>query len=195
MCSCESVAIANSVSSGFVNALVAEFQNQSSYDFNDLSTHWRYSKTSTTLRPLENPNNTNIKYVNSNWINDRNVAILRAKYISVLFNQCRQHTLRVIDVPDFGIMEGYLADQLRQCDPSKSTYTDSVIEWAQLSEVEPETAYLELKMRHDSIGKVYLRNHAIMQKYLRKINIATTEPQMIELLSSNHIEMLDRSYV
>jgi hypothetical protein len=182
LCRARSAANAHAVSLGFVNAIPAILPTSVPWDvarvpptadFNDLTQNYQYAKNVfVTALPQH--------LITKEWLDRRTLAIARADALWAWEVCCKKYLAeRSFDYYFPGAMDAYLGEQLRACDPKTNTYTPAIIEWATISQVEPETAYQELKLRHDSLGLRLLRNHALYFRYVRILNSIDT-PHMLK---------------
>jgi hypothetical protein len=89
--------------------------------------------------------------------------------------------------------EGFLWRELDACRPESGFYTQSIIEWATLSDVSPNTAYQELKLKAESRGLQYIRNHAVHQKYVFLLNQEKTKERLLAVLLDGMSRLINRA--
>jgi hypothetical protein len=64
----------------------------------------------------------------------------------------------------------YLTTQFPLVNIEKNKFPPSIIEWAEIQNISPISAYQELKMDYESTNISIMRIHAIWNKYVDKIN-------------------------
>jgi hypothetical protein len=107
-------------------------------------------------------------------LRNRALATSRAYYLHSLEVRCRDQLARTAEyLPDN--LTAFLHDELRKCDPSKGVFARAIVEYAQLSEIEPAAACQELKLKLESCGLVSLRTYALQQKFMMKVNACEAE--------------------
>lgn len=179
---CESITptVAHSVSLGVINTTVKILANSLpwlssdyEYNFNDMKSHYQLFIKKMTIVPLlqELVNEQYLEFRNLALI--RNIAHMRWEVKCKQFLQDKNH-----DYHNIGILNSFLCNQLDKCDPKNNYYTDAIHEWATIMDVDAFVAYQELKIKTESIGTQYLRNHAIYQKYVRLINKCTEKTEI-----------------
>ena len=176
LCESTTPSIAQAVSLGFINSTIkvlplsfSKFkETYGHYNFNQLDTF--YTHQNMQVKEM-NPN-----IVTDKWISTKKLAHLRNNFHSAWEARCKQFLQnRNHDFHTLGVFDGYLWNQIEKCDPTNNYYTQAIQEWASISDVCPDTAYQELKMRAESIALQYIRNHAVYQRYVQLINKETTE--------------------
>lgn len=122
------------------------------------------------------------------------VASKRGHYLHSLETYCRNHLALTAEyVPDN--LTAFLHDELRSCAPSENVFARSVQEYAQLSEIEPAAAYQELQLKLKSSGLVSLRNYALQQKYMMKLNACETEQEFDNVFTEFFEAMYDKAAI
>jgi hypothetical protein len=178
---CESItpSIAQAVSLGFINSTIkvlplsfSKFKEMyENYNFNQLDIF--YTHQNMQVKEM-NPN-----IVTDKWISSKKLAHLRNNFHTAWEARCKQFLQnRNHDFHTLGVLDGYLWNQIEKCDPLNDYYTQAIHEWASISDVPPDTAYQELKIRAESIALQYIRNHAVYQRYVHLINKERTEKEM-----------------
>ena len=94
-----------------------------------------------------------------------------------LRNICEREVTRAISYIDFG-SDAYLISQLNKCDPLFNRYTNVVIEYAGINEIDESTAYQELLMLVESNGLIRLRNYAIFNKAATTMSLSKTKEEI-----------------
>lgn len=181
---CESVTptIAYSVSLGFINssikilaASLPWFEHTYDHDYNDINVHYEFRKME--IFPL------NIHLIDDEYLRIRQLAVMRNMAHRSWEVKCKQYLQnRNHDYHGMDMLGGFLSSQLDKCDPKNNYYTQAIYEWATISEVSVATAYQELKIKSESIGLQYLRNHAIYQKYVNLINKCTIQSEFKDII-------------
>lgn len=173
LCRAHSISNAHAVSLGFVNAIPAVLPvsipwnvthvNETT-DFDDLTQNYQYQK-NVFIVPLPE------HLITHEWIERRKLARARADALWSWEVCCNKYlSERSLDYYFPGMMDAYLAEQLQACDPKTGHYAPAIIEWATISQVEPDIAYQELKLRYEGLGLRLVRNHALYFRYVRIIN-------------------------
>lgn len=192
LCRAHSASNAHAVALGFVNSIPAILptsivwnvtQLAEGTDFDDLSQHYQYSK-NVFVVPLPK------HLITEAWIKRRALAKARADALWAWEVCCNKYLAeRSFDYYFPGMMDAYLSEQLRACDPATGHYTSAIIEWATISQVAVDTAYQELKLRYESLGLRLIRNHALYYRYVQAINAETDPSKLmhIVILATQHL--------
>jgi len=195
LCECTSHSIAHSVSCGFINSSVKILPSNLPWryeEFNkDLSKrdeHYQYINA--VLLPM------NPILITDKWIKLKDLAIRRCDFQLAWETRCKMYLLnRNVDYPHTAEFEGFLWRELDRCDPASNFYTQPIVEWASLSEVDPATAYQELKLKAESRGLQYIRNHAIHQKFVFLLNQETTQAGLRTVLADGIGYLINRAQI
>ena len=111
----------------------------------------------------------------------RRLAKLRAEYISALEIYFEQELHRVAEyMPEH--LAAYIHSELDYCDPARSHFTRPIEEYAALQEIEVQAAYQELQLKLQSSGMVRLRNYALYEKYMMRMNTCESAPELDAVL-------------
>jgi hypothetical protein len=174
LCECTSHSLAHSISSGFINSSVKilpsnlpwRFQ-EFNMDLDNQDIHYQFSNGAV----LE----MNTILITEKWIKLKNLSRLRRDFQLAWETRCKMYLLnRNVEYPYSSEFEGFLWRELDRCDPASNFYTQPIVEWAALSDLDISTAYQELKLKAESRGLQYIRNHAIHQKFVFLLNQETT---------------------
>jgi hypothetical protein len=193
MCECATYSVAHSVSSGFINSCIKVLpsnlpwqREEFNLKFNDINQHYQIS--------MGKINDMNPSLINDEWINLKNLAMLRNIWQLLWETRCNQYLLnRNIEYAHIDQFEGFLWRELDACKPELEFYTPAIIEWASLSDVNPRTAYQELKLKAESRGLQYIRNYAIHQKYVFLLNQENTKEGLLEVLLEGMSYLINRA--
>lgn len=82
------------------------------------------------------------------------------------------------------IWEGFennLEFALTGCDPESNTYSNAVLEYAHINNVDPAIAFREIKLQTENINSLKMKIYSYQKYFSDKINLATTEEQIKEL--------------
>ena len=102
---------------------------------------------------------------------------------------------RNVDYPHTAEFEGFLWRELDRCDPASNFYTQAIVEWATLSGIDVATAYQELKLKAESRGLQYIRNHAIHQKFVFLLNQETTREGLQSVLAQGLSSLINKAQI
>lgn len=188
MCQCATASIGHSVSSGFINSTVKVVPSNLSWQheefnkqFNSIEHHYQWKKDGDP--PVVKIHDMNPSLITKEWIDLKNLAILRNTWQLIWETRCNQFLLnRYNEYAHIEKFEGFLWRELDACRPESGFYTQSIIEWSALSDVSPNTAYQELKLKAESRGLQHIRNHAIHQKYVFLLNQETTKEGLLKVV-------------
>jgi hypothetical protein len=134
--------------------------------------------------------------ITDKWIKLKDLAIRRCDFQLAWETRCKMYLLnRNVDYPHTAEFEGFLWRELDRCDPASNFYTQPIVEWASLSEVDPATAYQELKLKAESRGLQYIRNHAIHQKFVFLLNQETTQVGLRTVLADGIGYLINRAQI
>ena len=142
------------------------------FDYNDTNVHYQLKKSNfdTKFQVASLPS----EFVTPEWIRFRALTVEKARWLDHWEFSIRQQMSRVNDFYGLPSLMPFLTEQLSLCDPDKNYYTRAIIEWGEIQEVSPETAYQELKIRQQGYSLVYLRSHALYLKIAKSISMAKT---------------------
>jgi hypothetical protein len=146
------------------------------FDYNDTRVHYRLLKGdfNTVLMVELLPS----EFITEEWISSRAFTIQKARCLSEWEFYIRQQMSRVNDFYGLPNLMPFLTEQLSLCDPEKNYYTNAIIEWGEIQQVSPETAYQELKIRQEGYSLVYFRSHALYLRVAKNISMAKTLDDM-----------------
>ena len=111
----------------------------------------------------------------------KRIAKLRNEFLWALELRLQEGIYRLQDYYE-PTLEAFLLSELTLCDPETGTYTDALHEYANISEVDVETVYQELTMKSRTAGIIRLRNKALYDKYVRKMNTASTKEELLIIM-------------
>jgi hypothetical protein len=195
MCECSSFSIAHSVSCGFINSSIKVLPSNLPWqaeefnkDFNSNSQHYQHRTTKIyDMTP---------SLINKQWIDLKELAILRNVWQTIWETRCNQFLLnRNIEYAHLEQFEGFLWREIDSCKPNENFYTQAIVEWATLSDVGIATAYQELKLKAESRGLQYIRNHAIHQKYVFLLNQETTKERLLEVIIDGISQLINKAQI
>lgn len=184
LCESATPSVAHSVSMGFINSSVKILPNslpwahdRYCHDYNSINDHYEFRKMS--IFPLSE------ELISQDYIKMRKLALARNTAHQSWEVKCKQflHN-KNHDYHGLSLLSGYLYNELDKCDPRNNNYTPAIHEWATISEVPVDVAYQELKIKSQSIGLQYLRNHAIYHKYVILINKCQEKSQFQKIIDS-----------
>lgn len=195
---CESVSpsVAHSVSLGFINSSIrilptslSWLESNYNHDFNNSGIHYEFKKMNISLL--------NHDLINDEYLRIRQLAVMRNFAHQAWEVKCKQYLQnRNHDYHGMNMLGGFLCSQLDKCLPENNYYTQSIHEWAIISDISVDMAYQELKIKSESIGLQYLRNYAIYQKYVILINKCNTKSEFTDTViqGQNHL-IIGRSLI
>jgi len=195
MCESVSYSVAHSVSLGFINASVrilpanlSWLESKYNKNYNDKLTHYQFFRGDVF--------NMSPSLITDEWLSLRNLAFLRNRFQMIWETRCNQYLLnRSYEYAHLDKLDGYLWRELEKCNPDTNFYTQAIIEWATLSGIDPTSAYQELKLKADSRGLQYLRNHAIHQRFVNLINQETTVEKLQEVLIEGVKQLINKAEI
>jgi len=122
--------------------------------------------------------------IRDDLLKKRELARLRGFYIHCLEVYCAAQLHRVAEyMPDQ--LAAFVHSELANCDPSKNIFTRSIEEYAALQEITVDFAYQELQLKLHSTGAVKLRNYAIQQQYMTKMNFCETSQALNDVMQDS----------
>jgi hypothetical protein len=114
--------------------------------------------------------------IRDDLLRNRKLAARRGYYIHSLEIRCEDQLARTAEyMPDN--LAAFLHDELRDCDASRNVFATSIQEYADLSGIDPQAAFQELRLKLKSSGLVSLRTYALQQKFMMKMNACETEEE------------------
>jgi hypothetical protein len=194
---CASASIANSVSKGILNSSAMAvnfpyFRNNHSVNNYHLDTSLNYKLVRaiklefSNLQPptsdaqmyeiVEKTNSgrnfdlVELESVNEAWLEKRKLANYRSEKIKLLESVCERYMTRLKKFTADDLFFQYLTTQFPLVNIEKNKFPPSIIEWAEIQNISPISAYQELKMDYESTNISIMRIHAIWNKYVDKIN-------------------------
>jgi hypothetical protein len=108
--------------------------------------------------------------VSEEWLEKRKLANYRSEKIRSLEIICERYMARLKEFAADEMFFQYLGTQLPLVNEEKNDYPYSILEWAEIRNVSPQSAFYELKMKYESTNISIMRIHAIWNKYVDKIN-------------------------
>lgn len=195
LCECATLSVAQSVSSGFINASIKVLpsnlpwqREEFSKKFNNRDFHYQHR--------MGKIYDMNPVLITEQWIALKDLALLRNSWQWTWETRCNQYLLdRNIEYAHLEQFEGFLWRELDACNPETEFYTQAIVEWASLSDVSPRTAYQELKLKAESRGLQYIRNHAIHQRYVFLLNQETTKERLLEVLLDGMSQIINKTQI
>lgn len=175
LCFTKTLSSANSVSLGFINSQAIMFPGSLTWRAKELehidlkTSHLMFQGGSLTILPDH--------LVTEKFLANKEVAKLRALYINSLEVYLKIQLVRVNIFNDENVIT-HIHREVAQSDPKAGSYSAGIHEYANISEISPDSAYNELKLMLDSIGLVKLRNMAWYRKYVNTINTLNTREDM-----------------
>lgn len=128
--------------------------------------------------------------ITADWIKKRKIANLRSKYIRNLESTCERYLGRLKKFVSDEVFFQYLSSQLPLVNIEKNQYPNSIIEYAEIANLTPFSAYQELKMIYDSTGISHMRIHAVWNKYVDEINTFETEEDVQNIYQRIETELI-----
>lgn len=195
MCECATYSIAHSVSCGFINSSVKVLPSNipsqvQEFDKNFNSNQHHYQHRAAKIYDMTP------SLITEQWIALKELAMLRNGWQAIWETRCNQYLLnRNREYAHLEQFEGFLWRELDACKPDENFYTQAIVEWATLSDVSVSTAYQELKLKAESRGLQYLRNHAIHQKYVFLLNQENTKEGLLEVLLDGLTQIINRALI
>lgn len=117
--------------------------------------------------------------ITEEFIRKRKLARLRAQHIYYQESYYRLYLSRVAVFPGIGLGTT-VAWSLLNSNDDDGDYSDGILEYAEIMELDPSQAYQELKLLMDSASIVNMKYFAWYRKNVQAINQMTTEEEMIE---------------
>ncbi len=195
LCECTSYSVAHSISCGFINSSIKILPS---------NLPWRYEEFNQDLENRE----LHYQFINGvvlkmnpiliteKWIKLKDLARRRHNFHLAWETRCKMYLLnRNVEYPHTAEFEGFLWRELDRCDPASNFYTQPIVEWASLSDVDPATAYQELKLKAESRGLQYIRNHAIHQKFVFLLNQETTLEGLQRVLTAGMGNLINKAQI
>lgn len=193
LCECESISVAHSVSCGFINSSVKILpsslpwlKSEFDKDFNSVDVHYQHI--------FAKINNMNPSLITEKWISLKKLALMRNNFHLAWETRCNQFLLnRNIEYSNLQMFETFIWRELDRCRPEDDFYTQAIHEWATLSNIDTSSAYQELKLKAESRGLQYVRNHAIHQKYVFLLNQETTLEKLQAVIADGLNQLVYKS--
>ena len=113
----------------------------------------------------------------SDVLKKRAAALIRGAYVYSLEVYCQGELSRISEYMPADLVP-YLYDQLGRCDPKANVYSQSIEEYAAIHEIECSVAYQELLLKLQSAGAVKMRNQAIYEKFMMRMNECFTREEL-----------------
>jgi hypothetical protein len=172
-----SASVANAVTLGILNSYVLALpveiphlkNNWDACDF-DKDLYQAQFSVASGLRFVKFPE----ALIREDLLRNRRLASRRAYYIHSLEVRCRDQLVRTAEyIPDN--LAAFLHDELRDCDPAQNVFARSVEEYAEISGIDAQAAWQELRLKLKSRGLVGVRTYALQQKFMMKMNACESE--------------------
>jgi len=195
LCECTTHSIAHSVSCGFINSGVKILPSNLPWryeefkqDLNKRDVHYQFINGN--ILPM------NANLITEKWIKLKDLSRLRRDFHLAWETRCKMYLLnRNVDYPHTAEFEGFLWRELDRCNPETDFYTQPIVEWAALSDIDVATAYQELKLKAESRGLQYIRNHAIHQKFVFLLNQETTLEGIRQVLNDGVGNLINKAQI
>ena len=108
----------------------------------------------------------------------RKIARLRSIYIYSL----EQRFLKIQNIRSIIHFDEHvyanLLDDIKKSEPMTDTYSQGIVEYANIQAISPKTAYQEIKFMLDSSGLIKIRNYAWFKHYVKRFNALTTRKDL-----------------
>jgi len=119
--------------------------------------------------------------IRDDLLKKRKLARLRGYHFYCMEVYCEGALGRVAEyMPDE--LAAFMYSELAKCEPSRNVFTRPIEEYAALQEIDVGVAYQELQQRLHTRGEIELRNYAIHQKYVMKMNLCQTKRELNRVL-------------
>ena len=116
--------------------------------------------------------------INFNLQKKRKIARLRSIYIYSL----EQRFLKIQNIRSIIHFDEHvyanLLDDIKKSDPITDTYSQGIVEYANIQAISPKTAYQEIKFMLDSSGLIKIRNYAWFKHYVKRFNALHTRKDL-----------------
>lgn len=147
------------------------------YNYNTLEDHYQVSISNI------NPSGRTVivmddRHVTDEWIKKRELIFERRRALISYEWVCRFYTSRANNFYGWPQMLPFLKEELQKCDPSNNIFSDPILEYASIQEIDPIAAYYDLKRKTDDIGYSYFRSYAIYEKMSRIISLSSTKKEV-----------------
>lgn len=193
LCECTSHSIAHSVSSGFINSSVKILPSNLPWRHEEYNKDFKESHYQFIVGDIFEMNPS---LITEKWLNLKSLAGRRSDFHLAWETRCKMYLLnRNVEYPHTAEFEGFLWRELDRCDPASNFYTQAIVEWASLSDVDVATAYQELKLKAESRGLQYIRNHAIHQKFVFLLNQETTREGLQSVLTMGLSSLINKAQI
>jgi hypothetical protein len=103
----------------------------------------------------------------------KELARIRNYGLNHLENGCKRFSARILSFYGDECFYSFINDELKKSNLKEEKFSDGIIEWAGIYQVDPRVAYNELKMQYDSISINMIKINAIWKKLSEKINKLT----------------------
>jgi hypothetical protein len=158
---------ANALCLGILNSRFVELDESlcESLNFDVLTEHYQLPY-NFPITPLPS------KFITGEWIGKRVIYQRKSIFLSLWESKVKGIVSQNNDFFGNSSLMAFLKSQLDKCSPDNDFYTKPILEWAEIQEVSPNSAFQELMLRYEGHGLVHLRSHALYHKYARKISLA-----------------------
>jgi hypothetical protein len=116
--------------------------------------------------------------VNFDLQKKRKIARIRSIYIYSL----EQRFLKIQNIRSIIHFDEHvyvnLLDDIKKSNPMTDTYSQGIVEYANIQSISPKTAYQEIKFMLDSSGLIKIRNYAWFKMYVKKFNVLTNRKDL-----------------
>lgn len=115
----------------------------------------------------------------------RNKEIFEIRKIGLesLEQSCMRYLSRLVNFYEDTIFLSTISKELEKSNPQEETYSDGILDWANIMNVSPKAAYQQLKLELDSASISILKMHALWTKYVDKINLLTDQEKISQILN------------
>lgn len=149
----------------------------SNYDYLSLDKHYQVSISNL------NPSGRSVismdkRLITDAWIEKRKLIFEKRQALISYEWICRFYTSRVSNFYGWSNMLPFLLEELNKCDVDNNIFSDAIIEYANIQEINPEAAYYDLRRKSDDIGFSYLRTYAVYEKMSKLISLSSTKEEV-----------------
>jgi len=108
---------------------------------------------------------------------------IRKKGFELLEQSCMRYISRLVNFIDDDLFLNAISRELDNSNPDIDHYSDGILNWADILNIDPRAAYQQLKLEYDSSSISIIKMHAIWTKYVDKINLVDTEQEILQLVN------------
>jgi hypothetical protein len=131
---------------------------------------------------------------NGYFLEKQRKAVLIGPLVALLTSSVKRRLLNRLATFDTQI-EDTLAHEVLKSNPTTGTFTHGILEYADILNITPEQAYVELRLDYETIHSIKMRAYATIKKYQSLIREVNTKKQADDLYVEMEQKLLRETFI